>query len=172
MNKPKLSQSLSRKLYTTKPEQKVAVAYAFMKEKRVRHLIVVNQDDWVVGVLSDRDCQRAMKTTVEAQQNTRVISESFSEQDLVQDYMSWTTETVDIDMPIEAVASLFLEKKISSVLVTKDSEVSGIVTTDDLLWILVSLLKDSDDSILDKLKMRVTESELGSLFHTLSQAGI
>lgn len=172
MNKPKLSQTLGRKLYTIQPDQSVFSAFEYMKEKRVRHLVVINKEEWVIGMISDRDCQRAMKTAVSTQEHTRVIAESFDSKDLVQDYMSWTLESVDIQSPIETVAALFLEKKISSVLVTKDSEVCGIVTTDDLLWVLVNLLKGDDVNFLEKLKMKVTESELGALFHTLSQAGI
>ena len=87
----------------------MAVICLYEKEKRVRHLIVVNQDDWVVcsfrsrlSTRNENHCRSSVKHASDFRK--------FSEQDLVQDYMSWTTETVDIDMPIEAVASLFLEK--------------------------------------------------------------
>ncbi len=169
----RLSENVAHKIYSILPDAKVFEAYQAMKERRIRHLLVVEKDNRVVGVISDRDIQRAISTKVEKTDNLKIIDEHFNPADEVQDYMTWNICKVTEETPLKEVAYLFLEKKISSVVVTNGgNKVVGIMTTDDLLWVLVQLLDEKDHDFIETLKLKVMNSPLGMLANSLSQSGI
>jgi acetoin utilization protein AcuB len=173
MNKLTLHDNMAKKIFTVLPDTKVFDAYEFMNEKRVRHLLVVDKDNVVVGVISDRDFQRALTTHIEKTEHLKIIAEHFNPEDEVQDYMNWQISQVSIDLGLKQVAYRILEEKISSVIVTDaGNKVVGILTTDDLIWVLVKLLEEKDHSFIEELKSELMNSPLGSIANTLSQSGI
>lgn len=99
-----------------------------MEEKRIRHLPVVNSSQVIVGVLSQNPLFRLKcleKLSVDEVMNAAVLS-------------------IDRHAPLRFAILKFLEKKISNLLVVdRNNIVIGIITTDDLLWYLSTLLEDA-----------------------------
>ncbi len=171
--KPKLSENISKKIYSVRPGTSMQEAYQFMKEKRIRHLVVIEEDKSVMGVISDRDFNRALQTHIKKADSIKVVSEHFEPSHKVQDFMSWDIQNVSEDASVKDVALKLLEKKLSSLLVVdKHNTVKGIITTDDLLWILVKLLEGGESHIIEDLKAQIANSPLGFLANSLSQTGI
>lgn len=171
--KPKLSENMSKKLISVFPNEKIGWAYNLMKGKNIRHLVVIDETDSVCGILSDRDCARAMKTKVEKSTAFKVVDEHFDPNEEVADYMSWDIFSMTEESTLKDVARAMLERKLSCALITDSKmDVKGIITTDDLLWALVQLLDDQDEGLLEKMKADIFTSPLGSLANSLSQAGI
>ncbi len=54
----KVSQYMTRKLITARPDEGVRTAFFRMREARIRHLPVVDGDGRLVGWISDRDMRR------------------------------------------------------------------------------------------------------------------
>lgn len=131
---------MHRKVTTISPEDSMLDAYRTMKAKDIRHLPVLDKDMRLVGILSDRDVQRAMIS--------RKISDFQQEihlaEDLkVSDFMNWPVYTVSEKTPVNQAAELVLKHKISALVVENDQGfVSGIVTTDDLLSYLVQVVNN------------------------------
>jgi acetoin utilization protein AcuB len=171
--KPVLTETMAKKIFSVMPDTQISRAYACMQEKRIRHLLVVDKDEHVVGVLSDRDVKKAIHCRVEKTENLKIISEKFDPSSQVQDFMSWDIFTIDSKSSVREVALHMLDKKISC-LVVKDenNQVEGVVTTDDLLWILVKMLGEDDATLFDTIRNKLMSSSLGSFANTLSQAGI
>lgn len=168
-----LHENMAHKIFSVLPDTKVRTAFEFMKEKRIRHLLVVDRERMVVGIISDRDFQRALKTEVETTEHLKIIAEHFDPAEEVQDYMSWEICQVDEDTSLKQVAYILIEKKISSTIVTDlTNRVVGLITTEDLLWVLVHLLEEKDQNFLENLKSKVMSSPLGSIANALSQSGI
>lgn len=105
-------------------------AHELMKEKRFRHLPVLDLEDQIIGIISQRDLQfvpDSKNLTVEMLMTTPV-------------------EYVDTNTPLRKAILLMLEKKISSLLVMDSNQtIVGIVTTDDILWHLAHLLSEKPE---------------------------
>lgn len=105
-------------------------AHELMEEKRFRHLPVIDREDQVVGIISQRDLQfvpDSKNLTVEMLMTTPI-------------------EYIDVHMPLRKSILVMLEKKISSLLVIDSQEtIVGIVTTDDILWHLARLLSTESE---------------------------
>lgn len=144
--------TMTKELITIDWKADLTNAYSVMKQNKIRHLPVRNEDRVIIGMLSERDLLRAMRS--EFTKDHLIPSEfmEFSPELVVRDYMSWPIKTVKKNDPIEKVAHQMLHEKISSVLVTDDdNELVGIVTTDDLIGFLLQLLQN--DSGKGKMKI-------------------
>ncbi len=122
----------------------VREAREIMNERRIRHLPVIDNEHTIVGIVSRTD-----------------LTDISQFQDIpVELFSSKPVEYVRNSLPLRQVTLSMLEKKISCVLVTDDhDEVTGIITTDDLLYHLAELLKTADSS--ENIK---TESSEKSIF--------
>lgn len=148
---------MTKKILTVPMGTPVPSATALMREKRIRHLPVVDEMDDVVGILSQRDisnCEDMKNIPVELM-------------------MSRPVTYVDEKASLKAVTLMMLSKKISCVLIADVNEdVAGIVTTDDLLWYLTTLLEDEKKSVLSPIAETFNLQTIGVLSQQVSQAGI
>lgn len=168
-----VSESMNKKIFTVSPHRSVHEAYEFMKERRIRHLVVVDESKHVVGVLSDRDILRAMHTDIEKAGSVKVIGEHFNSDDQVQDYMSWDIQVLNESAGLKQAALKMLESKISSLVIINDHhQMVGFITSDDLLWVLVKLIGDKDEDFLLDLKAQILNSPLGAIVNSISQTGL
>lgn len=171
--KIQVSDNMNKKIFTVRPEMPIHKAYEYLRECRVRHLVVVDHANHVVGVISDRDFQRAMQTSIERAGVIKVIGEHFNTEHLVQDFMSWGIQTLNEKAGLKQAALKMLEAKISSLVIINDeNKMEGFLTSDDLLWVLVRLLEEKDGDFLLDLKAQILNSPLGSIINTISQTGI
>lgn len=126
-------ENMTKTLITIRWNESIEKAFQKMEEFRIRHLPVVDKDDFVVGIISDRDVNRAMNTE----------RPGFDESVLVGDFMSWPAITVDEKASIADVAEGMVDEKVSAFLVTRNgNEVVGIVTSEDLLGYLAKQLRE------------------------------
>jgi CBS domain-containing protein len=134
-------------------------AKLLMKEKRIRHLPVINHENKIVGIFTERD----------------LIGTDRFQGLPVELFASPHIEFVTNDTPLRAVALKMLEKKISCVLLTNEtSEVSGILTTDDLIYQLSEMLleKNKSTSLTDEIKNISWIETVGELSRKLADIGI
>lgn len=147
---------MTERLVTIEASDFLKNAYKIMHEKGIRHLPVVGPTGKVVGIISDRDLKLAMSKIVDYDDD---IHYQFETEEIVEDYMSRPVKSVSGTEPIENVAKRMLVDKVSAFLVLDlNHQVCGIVTTDDMLAYLVTVLE------VDKNKDQVT------IFHLLNDA--
>lgn len=140
-----VTENMSAHLFTIGWHEKMENAYNFMQSRRVRHLPVVNNMGEIIGMLSDRDVQRSMISQIE-RSSGRIISDEtiqFDEESQVLDYMSWPAKSVEHSTDLRVVAERMVAEKLSSLLVCNGKRTIGIVTAEDLLKVLITLLADS-----------------------------
>lgn len=139
---------MSKKLVTVSFDDSVRKAYQIMQDLKFRHLPVVDDKGMVVGILSDRDLQRAMTPTADISRSFDDEVE-FNEEFLVKDFMTWPVRAVSKDVTVEEVAQRMLKEKVSAFMVMDHGgrSASGIVTTDDLLKLLVKLLQKDPERL-------------------------
>jgi CBS domain-containing membrane protein len=147
---------MTPKLITVPTGTTIYDANEVMMKNRIRHLPVIDDDGDIAGILSQRDLHYM-------QDPHRILVEML---------MASPVHFVPEDAPLRQVIFHMLEKKISCLLVSdQDNNAIGIVTTDDLLWYLASLLsQDSKEqkNIFDPS----TKVAIGEVATQLSNMGI
>ncbi len=123
--KNNLASLMSKNIVTLPLGTLVSEAQSLMKDKRFRHVPIVNDEKIIVGILSARDLKK----------------NSFSQQ-TVESLMSTPIDFVEEKTSLRSAILKMLEKKISCLLVANENQdVVGIITTEDLMWHLAELLK-------------------------------
>ncbi|KYG62146.1 HPP family protein [Bdellovibrio bacteriovorus] len=150
-----LKNHISRKLITVPTTATAAEAQRLMANYWIRHLPVMDEeDDYIIGMLSDRDLMRASSLEV-----------------TVDKIMTSPIKTFDIDTPIDDVVEAMIEEKVSAFLITKEEEVVGIVTTEDMLLVLHQVLKKEDTTTWNLSEILVNPA-LQRAAYLVGQAGI
>lgn len=139
MPKPKLVHDImTGKVTTLNHDAKLLEAVLLMRSSGYRHLPVVNGGR-LVGLLSDRDVQRAspsMFAKMTPDEYNRIFETTPVEKVMAREPVAVTPKT-----PVAEVVQMMHEQKFGSVpVVEEDNKLVGIVTTTDLLGLLSSLL--------------------------------
>lgn len=124
-------------------------AERILNEKKFRHL-PVSDGKKLVGILSDRDIQRAMTVIISSENKTQGLIQNHKK---VSEYMSTPVHKMKISDTVERLVREMISRKVSSFIIEDDaSNDVGIITTEDLLILLLDLLQKKDQkSILRKL---------------------
>ncbi|MEQ1875818.1 MAG: CBS domain-containing protein [Bdellovibrionia bacterium] len=164
-------QTMSEGLITAYMMDTLATVAEQMKKHNIRHMPVLDDGGNVVGIVSDRDIQRATWPVESPGDNYREERPVFRPSAVVSDYMSWPIKTVTSDTGLNDVAQMMIKEKISAVLVTKSQRLVGIVTHEDLLKVLLSLLKPPESRV-ELLKRWAYDSPIGQIATSLSEIGL
>lgn len=125
--------SMVREVITVSPETTAAEALALCREKRIRHLPVL-QEGRMVGLISDRDLRAATPALGDANRAAALAKIR------VGDEMAREITTADPDDPIEQAAMAMHEKKIGGLPVVEGEDLVGILTSSDVMAALVRLV--------------------------------
>jgi acetoin utilization protein AcuB len=123
--KQQIKNIFSDDLVTIKENANLSEADDLMNNYNIRHLPVMNDNYELVGLLSKSDYSAL-----------RYIDSRFTNHK-VSVFMSSPVKMVHESATVKQVAKIFIEKKISSVIVTNEHEVVGILTSEDLIRLLI-----------------------------------
>ena len=166
-----ISKCMTTQLITVSESSDLTSAYKLMQLNSIRHLPVVNAQDEVVGILSDRDLQRALKTEVLHQLGLTIENAKFDPEEVVYEYMSSPIKTFDKKVPLRHVVKEMLKDKISCYLISDEQKIVGIVTSDDFLEILLKYL-DNEEANSWSLERFLYTPWVQSASNSIGQAGI
>lgn len=102
-------------------------ALEIMSKKDVRHLPVVDQDDHVVGIITDRDIKMVLPSILGDEDPQRMLSQSVSK---IMHKNVITCHPLDF---VEDIALDFYDASIGSIPVVRNQKCIGIVTQKDML---------------------------------------
>ncbi|MFA9559051.1 acetoin utilization AcuB family protein [Evansella sp. AB-rgal1] len=114
------------------PEHTINEALQLMLEKKIRHLPVVNGDNDIIGIISDRDIRDASPSVFETD-SSQYLHKPVKEI-MVTDVMT----ALPYDF-VEEAAYTMTEYHISCLPIEEDGKLIGIITEKDLLRTLVKL---------------------------------
>lgn len=143
MAAPKLVRDImTTELTTLEADARLLDATLLMRSSGLRHLPVV-KDGRPVGVISDRDVQRASPSMF-SKMSPEEYNKMF-ETTSIDKVMAKEPFTTSPDTPVKDVLQAMLDQKLGSCLVVdQDGTLMGIVTNTDLLRMLNGILGDSD----------------------------
>jgi acetoin utilization protein AcuB len=131
-------------LITVTAETSLFKAREMLDTHRISHLPVTDGKAHLVGLLTDRDLKEAWAspaTTLSVHELTYVLQKL-----AVGNVMTKDVITATPDMPIERAALILHDKKIGALPVLKDGKLVGIITTTDLMEVLLTAVGLTTDS--------------------------
>ena len=128
-----VSQLMTRKLITIPVSDSVETAVQLLRQRGVRHLLVLDKRR-LVGIVSDRDIKRALdrrrtKKKVMNLGGLYFLLEPFS----VEEIMTRKVVSVEPDISAQEAASIMVDNRFGALPVVKNDKLVGIITETDLL---------------------------------------
>lgn len=120
-----VSKYMARDLITFKPDQPIHEAIDIMLDKRISGGPVLNENQELIGMLSEKDC---LKIIVD-----RAYHNLPNQKSNVEDYMTGMVATIDIDKDVVEVANMFLSTNYRRFPVVEKGKLKGQVSRRDIM---------------------------------------
>ena len=131
MNELRVRDLMTPNVVTVLPDDSVAMAYQLMLDHRFRHLVVVDEEGDLVGLLTHRDLLRhSLTERPELPLNYQL---SLMKRIRVEEVMTSEVETAEPWQWLEQAAKVMFEKKYGCLPVVEGSRVIGILTESDFV---------------------------------------
>lgn len=131
-------------LVTVTPSTSLVEARDLIAEKQIGHLLVVDEGEKLVGLVSDRDLKQSWAspaTTLSTYELNYLLKQLTIEMIMVK-----KTIIISPDTTIERAALIMQENRISALPVVERDELVGIITTTDVVRVLLEAIGIDDDS--------------------------
>lgn len=128
-----LEEIMKTQVATLSASHTIADAIRLMEANKIRHIPIVNEDEHVIGLVTDRDIKQATPSIFYKDEHNEVFGrtlDTIMKKDII------TGHPLDF---VEETAALFYEHHISCMPILKDRKLAGIITETDLLHTLVEL---------------------------------
>ena len=126
----------NRQIWTISKDQSVMQALNLMSEKNIGAIIIVNNNDFPIGIFSERDYARKI-----------VLKGKSSKDTLLDEVMTKELITVSRDYKIDQCMEIMNEKRIRHLPVLEDKKIVGIISIGDLLKIMIKEQKELIDHL-------------------------
>jgi len=124
---------MKKDVITLSPDDSIRTAIHLMREKKIRHLPLLDYEKKLVGLVTDRDIKSATPVFTDSEK----INEQL-EMPLSTIMMTNIITGNPLDF-VEEVAVIFYDQKIGCLPILNNGELVGIITSTDLLHTLVEL---------------------------------
>src|SRR5436305_5163736 len=116
---------------SVRPEDSVAAAHELMLDHRIRHLVVMDKDGDLVGLLTHRDLLR--HSLIERAELPLSLQRSVMRRIRVEEVMTSEVETADPGQWLQEAAQVMFENKLGCLPVVEGPRVMGILTEADFV---------------------------------------
>ena len=116
---------------SVRPEDSVAAAYELMLDNRFRHLVVIDRDGDLVGLLTHRDLLR--HSLIERAELPVSLQCTVMRRILVEEVMTSEVETAEAGQLLAEAALVMFQNKYGCMPVVEGSRVVGILTESDFV---------------------------------------
>ena len=126
----------NRQIWTISKDQSVRQALILMSEKNIGAIIIVDNNDFPIGIFSERDYARKI-----------ILKGKSSKGTLLEEVMTKELITVTRDYKIDQCMEIMTEKKIRHLPILEDKKIVGIISIGDLLKIMIKEQKELIDHL-------------------------
>ena len=131
----------NRQIWTISKDQSVRQALTLMSEKNIGAIIIVDSNDFPIGIFSERDYARKI-----------VLKGKSSKDTLLDEVMTKELITITKDNKIDQCMEIMTEKKIRHLPILEDKKIVGIISIGDVLKIMIKEQKE----LIDHLQKFIT----------------
>ena len=140
-----IGQIMHTNLVTVLPDTTLVDARELVDKHRIEHLLVMDKKGQLIGIVSDRDLKQnwASPATALSAHELHYLLHKVE----VRMFMVKTLKTVTPDTTIERAAYIMQMESISSLPVMADGQLVGIVTSTDVMGVLLQAIGMSEESV-------------------------
>jgi len=131
----------NRQIWTISKDQSVMQALIVMSEKNIGAIIIVDNNDFPIGIFSERDYARKI-----------ILKGKSSKDTLLDEVMTKELITVTRDYKIDQCMEIMNEKRIRHLPVLENKKIVGIISIGDVLKIMIKEQKE----LIDHLQKFIT----------------
>ena len=131
----------NRQIWTISKDQSVMQALILMSEKNIGAIIIVDNNDFPIGIFSERDYARKI-----------ILKGKSSKDTLLDEVMTKELITVTRDYKIDQCMEIMNEKRIRHLPVLENKKIVGIISIGDVLKIMIKEQKE----LIDHLQKFIT----------------
>ncbi len=154
---------------TITPDTSFPDAFRIIREKRIRHLPVVDKKGKLVGIVTRTDLLHASPS---AATTLSVFEINYLLANLhIQEVMSSPPITVSEDAPIEEAAQVMVKKKIGCLPVMHNGVLVGMITETDIFETFVEILGGGEATLRVTVRVPDVRGELARLAGVIAQLG-
>ena len=165
-----VGRKMTTDLITVSPDTPLIQARELLRENNIKQVPVVDAEGKLVGILTDRDIKQAWAspaTTLSIYELTYVLQKLTVESVMVKGLI-----TITPDATIERAASILHERKIGSLPVVQNDKLVGIITSTDLMEVLLDGLGIKEESGRLVVLVRDRIGVLADVCNILKEASI
>lgn len=118
---------------TLTPSDTIKDAIQLLREKKIRHLPVINEEREVVGVVTDRDLKEATPSSLQEITDSDILESPIAE---IMTRNPITGHPLDF---VEETASIFYDNRIGCLPIVSQGKLVGMITESDLLYKFIEL---------------------------------
>ncbi|SFD61525.1 acetoin utilization protein AcuB [Lentibacillus persicus] len=132
---------------TLPPEATVAEALQLLRDNQIRHIPIIDTENQVIGIVSDRDVRDASPSVFDQFTDHQALNKE------IQAIMSSPVVTVHPLDFVEEIARVFYDEEFACLPVVSDNKLIGIITEKDMLYTLIQLTGTNVQSSQIELKV-------------------
>ena len=135
---------MRKELVTVPPDTSIVKAKDIIAEKLIEHLLVVDGGGNLVGIVSDRDLKQTWAspaTTLSVHELNYLLRQLTVEMMMVKKIITVTPGTT-----VERAARIMQDNRISALPVVKNEKLVGIITTTDVMGVLLDAIGINGES--------------------------
>ena len=133
---PRVVDRMTRPAVTVGPDTLAATAWATMRNRKIRHLPVVDARDRLIGIVTDRDLRRIVVDSEDLEELARTLRRV-----TVGGAMTARVVTVRPETEIHQAAHLMRAHRIGALPVVVGDSVIGVLTRTDVVAALLDVLE-------------------------------
>ncbi|MFH0783961.1 MAG: CBS and ACT domain-containing protein [Pseudomonadota bacterium] len=157
-------------LVTVSPQTSLVEARDLIEKKKIDHLLVVDGKKKLVGIVSDRDLKQnwaSPATSLSTHELNYLLQKV-----LVSMIMIKTVVTIPTSTTIERAALVMQQNRISALPVMEGDDLAGIITSTDVMGVLLQAIGISDESVRLSIFVRDSIGKLAEVADALKNQGI
>jgi acetoin utilization protein AcuB len=164
-----VKERMTRNPIIVRPDTPVTEAQALMKREKIHHLPVLDKEERLVGIVTEKDLLYAspsVATTLSVYEMTSLLARL-----KVEKVMSREVITVTEDVPLEEAARIMADRGIGGLPILRGKTVVGMITESDLFRIFIELFGARQKGVRVGLTMANAKGQLAKIAGAVAQAG-
>ncbi|SDI78773.1 CBS and ACT domain-containing protein [Natribacillus halophilus] len=157
---------MRRNAHPLKGDDTIESAVDLMEKERLRHIPIIENDDTLIGIISDRDVRDARYSIFSDKRLDDILQKPLT---TIMKTEVFTVHPLDF---VADVASMLSEKRINAAPVAVDDKLIGMITGRDLLDTLVQLMGADQPSSQIEVKVSNVSGQLADVAAVFKDHGI
>jgi acetoin utilization protein AcuB len=164
-----VKERMTRNPITIRPDTPVTEAQAMMKREKIHHLPVLDKDEKLVGIVSEKDLLYASPSpasTLSVYEMSSLLAKL-----KVEKVMSKNVVTAAENVPLEEAARIMADSGIGGLPIVRGASLVGIITESDLFRVFIELFGARQKGIRVSLTVPNVKGQLARVSGAVTNAG-